>query len=206
MTDQSHPFNNDLPNGTLRRYQAKTLIVRPESADNRVFTVNKGKARICLIGPNREQTLGYLQPGSLFVTHTSAWVEAVTDCEVCSWPIQQIKQLFATDPQMAVNTLREVGKILQNAIDLVENFAFRSVESRLARYLLSESKQQQSSTVHLAGNMAVMASLLGTSRQNLSTLFNRLVKMEVISRLDRHHVVILNTDYLQKLTDELSAG
>ena len=206
MSHPPHILNEHLSEGLLRQFAAKELIVSPGNSDNRVFTINSGEARICLFAPSREQTLGYLKAGSIFVTHTSTWVEALTECEVCSWPISQIKALFSANPELAVGAMREVGKLLQNAIDMIEDLAFRTVESRLARYLLAEAQQQNSNNIKLIGNTEILASLLGSSRQTLSTILNRLIKSQVIARSGRKQVQIINPGRLQNLANSLSAS
>lgn len=195
-----------LPVGQIYHYPTRTVITRPGQNPDNIFIVEQGRARICLYGGPREQTLGYLNPGSLFVTHTPAWVETLEPTQIRSWPLQQLRSLIQADANIAISALREVGKILHTTIAMVEDLAFRSVESRLARYLLTESRQQQSLQITLSSNTEILASLLGTSRQTLSTLINRLIKAQVIRRLERQVLVLENPQYLTELAGQLSAG
>lgn len=202
----SEPWYRDLPEGHRKRYEAREVIVSPGHEENRVFVVEQGRARICLFSGSREQTLGHLQPGSVYVTHTPAWVEALELTWTCSWPIQQITALFASRPEMALGAIREVGMMLNNTIGLIEDLAFRPVESRLARYLLTEARQQGSDTVRLIGNTEILGSLLGASRQTTSTILTRMVKMGLIARPDRQHVRLLNDSKLRELAEAVSAS
>lgn len=203
-----HPqaWFTQLPNGHRSHHKAKSLLVEPGCTENNVFILESGRARIYLLGDGKEQTLGYLLAGSVYVTHTPVWVESIEPCTLKSWPLSQIKQLFAAHPELAGAALKEVGKLLSNAISLIEDFAFRPVQSRLARYLLSEYSLQQSQELRLPGTTEALASLLGTSRQTLSTLLNRMEKESLISRPERQIVVLHKPEQLVELSHRLSAS
>lgn len=198
-----------LPGGTRRQFAVGTMISRPDMDDNRLFRIERGSARICLSAEQRELTLGCLWPGSIYVTHTRAWVEALEDVELTSWPVSSLTRLLGDNPELAVSAMREVGMMLHQAINLIEDLAFRSVESRLARYLLLELDNQAGYLLRLPGNTGLLASLLGTSRQTLSSLINRLIRDGILERPDRQHLQVLDRYRLQQLADQpgvLSAG
>ncbi len=182
------------------------MISAPGASDNRVFFIRSGRARICLFGAGKEQTLGYLQPGSIYVSHTPAWVEAVETVELTFWPLHQLQQLFQVQPELAITALREVGQLMTQAIYLIEDFAFRSVEERLARFLLNESQLKHSDTVTLPGNTEALASLLGTSRQTLSSLLSRLEKSGLITRPNRRTLHLSDVEAIRTLAQEVSAS
>ena len=193
-----------LPAGNDRHFASGEMISRPDSGNNQVFLLKAGSARICLSGEQKELTLGWLKPGSIYVTHTRAWVEALSPCDISSWPIEQLHELISSRPQLALIALREVGMMLHQATNLIEDLAFRPVESRLARYLLLEHSDQNAADnndiIQLTGHTELLASLLGTSRQTLSTLINRLIKEQVLARPDRLHLQLLNIPHLQQLS------
>ncbi|MCY0967418.1 Crp/Fnr family transcriptional regulator [Parathalassolituus penaei] len=198
-----------LTGGIQRFFDAGEVISRPDSGDNRLFRLQTGSARIFLTGEQRELTLGCLNPGCVYVTHTRAWVAALESCSTISWPLDQLTRLITDSPELAVQALREVGLMLHQAINLIEDLAFRSVESRLARYLLLELDNQGGHLLRLPGNTGLLASLLGTSRQTLSTVINRLIRDGLLERPDRHHLLVLDSRLLQQLADTsslLSAG
>lgn len=190
---------DNLPAGKVTHYDTGEMLSRPDSGSNQVFVVNRGSARICLFGDSRELTLGCLNAGSIYVTHSRTWVEAMEPTDITSWPINQLAGMIAQMPEMAISALREVGIILHHATELIEDLAFRSVEARLARYLLLEQQNQNSPSIALTGHTELLASLLGTSRQTLSTLLNRLERDTVIERPDRRHLTILDAHRLQVL-------
>ncbi|MCE6951392.1 Crp/Fnr family transcriptional regulator [Cereibacter sphaeroides] len=194
-----------LPKGLHRRYAPGEAIARPEGRANRFFVLDSGLARICLNAASRDLVIGYLRPGGIFVTHTRAWVEALEPSEVVSWPVEEMLGLIAREPELGLTAFREIGRLLHGALSLIEDLAFRPVESRLARFLLAERQAQGSDRIRLIDTTEAMASALGTSRQTLSTLLNRLIREGVVARADRRHLDLLRPDRLQDLS-ELSSG
>lgn len=195
-----------LDEGQTNSFNAGEIISRPDKTSNQFFIVQQGQARIFLCADNKELTIGYLKPNSIYVTHTRAWIEAMETTQIMSWPLRQLQAVIAMKPELAVAAMQEIGTMLHNTIDIVEDLAFRSVESRLARYLLLEYRQQQQRTIKLSGNTEILASLLGTSRQTVSTLINRLIKDAVLQRAERQHLTLLNLDYLAQLAQRMSAS
>ena len=151
----------------------------------------------------KELTLGWLKPGSLYVTHTRALIEALSPCALQSWPMGELQALLTTRPELALSALREVGMMSHQATNLIEDLAFRSVEQRLARYLFLEHSDQnegKEGVIRLTGHTELLASLLGTSRQTLSSLMNRLIKSGVLERVDRQHLRICDPQQLRQLS------
>lgn len=209
-----HPFDpasahsdwlSRLPKGLRRRHAPGETIARPGSRTNRFFVLDSGLARIGLNAAAKELVIGYLRPGGIYVTHTRAWVEALEPCDVVSWPVEEMLGLVAREPELGIAAFREIGRVLNGALSLIEDLAFRPVESRLARFLLAERQTQGSDRIRLIDTTEALASALGTSRQTLSTLLNRLIREGVIARPDRRHLEILRPDRLADLS-ELSSG
>ncbi|SCZ25716.1 Crp/Fnr family transcriptional regulator [Afifella marina] len=207
MTDQplSAHWLDRLENGHRRRYGAGTTISYPDAGTDQLFVLKTGLARICLNGATKALTLSYLRPGGIYVTHTRAWVEALEDCEIVSWPVREMLALVSRHPELGVEALRDIGQVLAGALDLIEDLAFRPVESRLARFLLLESARQASARIRLIDHTEALASALGTSRQTLSTLVNKLIRDGIVIRDGRDHLLILDRPRLEELS-ALSPG
>ncbi|MBS97899.1 MAG: Crp/Fnr family transcriptional regulator [Oceanospirillaceae bacterium] len=199
-----HDWIEQLPTGTQRSYPASSMIARPGEPDNRVFILVTGRARISLLGGAKEQTLGYLEQGGLFVTHTPTWVEAIEPTTVLSWPMADLRGLISRQPDVAMIALREIGQIMSAALELIEDLAFRSVEGRLARFLIRESSGRKDGTILLVESTERLATRLGTSRQTLSTLINRMQRERLIEKAGRQCMRIIDPDRLIDMTDDVS--
>ncbi len=201
-----NPWTGNLSQGRRVEYDPGALISSPHSKDNRFFIIERGRARVCLIGGAKEQTLSYLEAGGLFVTHTPTWIEAVEPSVLQSWPMSALRDLIIRQPDMAICALREIGCIVSTCLELIEDLAFRSVESRLARYLLSQHRQANGTAFTLSDSTERMATLLGTSRQTLSTIINRLERENIIRRTGRRTYEVLDSESLMITADDLSGG
>lgn len=201
-----NPWTGNLQKGRRDTYEPGSLISAPHTKNNRFFIIESGRARICLIGGAKEQTLSYLEAGGLFVTHTPTWIEAVEPSTIQSWPMSELRDLIIRQPDMAICALREIGGIVSTCLELIEDLAFRSVESRLARYLLAQHKEAESGAFTLADSTERMATLLGTSRQTLSTIINRLERQNIIRRTARRTYEVLDSQSLIITADDLSGS
>lgn len=192
-----------LPPGQTRSFAQGETISLPDAAENRLFVLTSGRARVCLNGGSRDLSLAMLRPGGIYVTHTRAWVEALEPATITSWPMRDLLGVITAEPQFAVAALREIGTVLHGALDVIEDLAFRPVESRLARHLLSEMAAQGGPRLQL-DPVGTLAEALGTSRQTLSTLLNRLIRDGVLER-DGRAMVVLDPATLDDLA-EVSSG
>lgn len=199
-------WTGNLQQGRRDHYEAGALISAPHNSNNRVFVIEQGRARVCLVGGAKEQTLRYLKAGSLFVTHTPTWIEAVEPSTILSWPMSELRDLITRQPDMAIVALREIGGIVSTCLELIEDLAFRSVESRLARYLLTKHKESGAVPFTLCDSTERLATLLGTSRQTLSTIINRMEREHLIRRTGRRSYQVLDSETLTLTADDLSAG
>lgn len=199
------PWIDRLRGGQIRHYSRDELIARPRQEPNQLLAIESGRARICLLGGAREQTLTCLEAGSIFVTHTPTWIQALEPTRVRSWPLRELRALIEIQPEIAMTALREVGRLMSATLELVEDLALHSVEARLARYLL-RSAALDSGRIELQDSIEMLASRLGTSRQTLSTLLNRLVREGLLQRLGRREFRLVDPQGLQRLADDLSAG
>lgn len=204
MTGANDQLIQSLPLGREMRYRQGEVISSPHSPANFVFRVKAGKARLYLVGAQREQTIGYLTKHSIFVSHAPLWIEATELCEIITWPLQELRHLIEAEADFALLALREVGQLLQGSIEMIEGLALHSVTGRLARYLLAERSKQQSDVIELIGSVEVLASFLGTSRQTLSTQLNQLFKSGILERADNGHVHIKSASELTQICNGLS--
>ncbi|SEG84477.1 Crp/Fnr family transcriptional regulator [Marinobacterium lutimaris] len=199
-------WTGNLQQGRRDRFDTGALISAPHNTNNRVFVIEQGRARVCLVGGAKEQTLRYLKVGSLFVTHTPTWIEAVEPSTILSWPMSELRDLIIRQPDMAIVALREIGGIVSTCLEVIEDLAFRSVESRLARYLLTKHRESGAVPFTLCDSTERLATLLGTSRQTLSTIINRMERENLIQRTGRRSYQVLDSETLTLTTDDLSAG
>ncbi|MEX0874626.1 MAG: Crp/Fnr family transcriptional regulator [Actinomycetota bacterium] len=138
---------------------AGRLVVTPNSVEKVLYILKKGGVRLYRLSRDgREVTLGTLAPGDVFGTlplfgalSRNTYAEAATEAVICKINEEQLADLVARHPDIAITLLRIVGERLAAAEDQIEDLAFRSAQQRVARAvvkLLEASRRGKLSVSH----------------------------------------------------------
>lgn len=187
---------------TLRDVPKGYLLSTPDSPHNQVLMVQSGRLRVYLAGDNRELNLSFLEAGDIYTTHTPTYVEAVVPTSIWLIDTPTFARKLATDPSVTPVMMRVMGRLLSNAVGLIEDLAFREVPARLARFLcqLAERRglrQEHGWLVPLDFSIQDIASLLGTTRQSISSLINQWEREGVLLRQSRRSLLVPSLDALK---------
>ncbi len=107
-------------------------------------------------------------------------------------------------PEAAPVVIRVLAQSLGNAMQIIEDLAFRDVEGRLARFLdgmllrKGELVDARSWRLPLELNTEDIAQLLGTTRQTLSSLIARLTREGILERDGSGTFLIHRADLLRE--------
>lgn len=185
----------------------------PNSKRDSVFILRSGRIRVFLALEDKEYTLAFLEPGDLYSTHSRAYVQAVRDSEVLVAETALVMGKLGALPGAAPAIVRVLGEALGNSMRIIEDLAFRDVEGRLARFLdgmLVRKGVERDGALHLALDLTTedIAHLLGTTRQTVSSLVNRLTREGILARSGNGAFVIHRADLLRErsLAPRVSAG
>lgn len=187
---------------TCRDLARGQLLSTPGQAGNQVFIVGRGRLRVYLCGDNRELNLSFLEPGDIYTTHTPTYIQATAPTRIWLIDTGAFARRLASDPSISPVMMRVLGRLLANAITLIDDLAFREVPARLARYLvhLAERRgtpQEAGWRVPLDFSLQDIASLLGTTRQTVSALVNRWERAGLVQRHGRRSLYIPSLDALR---------
>ena len=175
------------------------------TAGNYVFIVSKGLVRVYLAYGEKEFTLAFLKPGDVYVSHSSAQVQAVEDTTILLVDTPTFNQRMMSVPQFTVTVVRVLGGILKNTFSIVDGLALRDVSARLARHLVSAAQESAPGPdgrrvrLQLSGEM--LAQTLGASRQTISTLLTDLTRSGILLKEQRGVYCILDEGRLRELLD-----
>lgn len=185
----------------LRKLPKGHLLSTPDSARDQVFIVHSGRLRVYLAGASRELTLSFLETGDIYSTHTPTYVH--TEVQTSLWIIDtpSFARKLTADPGTTPATMRVLGRLLANAVALIEDLAFREVPARLARFLVGQAQRRGTAgtdgwRVPLDLSTEDIASLLGTTRQTVSSLINQWEREGLLQRQGRRSVLIRSLDAL----------
>ncbi len=185
----------------LRQLPKGYLLSSPGEKRNQVFIVRSGRLQVYLAGENRELSLSFLEAGDVYTTHTPTYVQTVAPTELWVMDIRTFSLKLARDPAVNPVIMRVMGRLLANAVALIEDLAFREVPARLARFLvgLAERRSQphaQGRLIPLDLSLEDIASLLGSTRQTVSSLINQWEREGIVLRQGRRSLLILSLDAL----------
>jgi CRP-like cAMP-binding protein len=189
-------LSTDLLKGfTSRSLPEGYLLATPQQSNDEVFLVQSGRLRVYLAGENRSLTLSFLEPGDIYSTHTPTFVETVEPTSLQVIGTAAFASKLATDPTVTPMIMRVLGRLLQSTVGLVEDLAFREVPMRLAHFILGlvdrrGERLDQGWLIPLDLSTGEIASLLGTTRQTVSTLINQWQRDGILVRQGRRSLLI----------------
>lgn len=170
-----------------RQLIAGEQLGSPGSARDSVFIVHSGRIRVFLAFEDKEYTLAFLEAGDIYSTHSQAYLQAVRPSALLMGDTAQMAATLRSLPSAVPAIIRVLGATLSNCMQIIEDLAFRDVEGRLARFLdgmLVRKGRPHGGAQRLELGLSTedIAHLLGTTRQTVSSLLNRMAREGILSR------------------------
>lgn len=182
----------------LQRYNPGQIVLLEGDQDVALYIVESGWLKaVKTSAEGREHVLHFIGPGEVFnaigVFAEDSNPATVIALEATSvWVIQQeaMLALFDQHPELGRIVIQRLAKRVQQLIQMVEDLSLRTIEARLARYLIEQSKAEQMTRPRWA-TQAEMANRLGTVPDVLNRALRSLVKDGLI-RVERQQIHILD--------------
>ncbi|MCC7449575.1 MAG: Crp/Fnr family transcriptional regulator [Anaerolineae bacterium] len=182
----------------LQQYDAGQVVFLEGEQDVALYIVHAGWLKAVKMSPDgREQVLHFIGPAEVF-NAIGVFVEMANPATVITlepttvWVIQQAAMLRLLDeyPVLGRMIIRRLAERVQQLIAIVEDLSLRTIEARLARYLLAQSTAEQLQRPRWA-TQAELASRLGTVPDVLNRALRSLAKDNLIV-VERHQIQILD--------------
>ncbi|OQX09244.1 MAG: hypothetical protein BWK76_22555 [Desulfobulbaceae bacterium A2] len=174
-----------------RIFARKAPMFGPKETHDAVFIVTGGRARVYLAYDDKEFTLVILERGDVYSTHTRAYVAALEETSILISETVQIRKQLLRIPEFTGTMVRVLGEVLRHSLGIIDNLAFRDVENRLRCFLQFECSRtgvaQPDGGVLLDLGLTTehLASMMGTTRQTLSTIMNGLARGHILEMRGR---------------------
>lgn len=187
----------------LRELPKGYLLATPGVQRDQVFIVRSGRLRVYLAGANRELSLSFLEAGDIYTTHTPTYVETVAPSALWIIDTATFARKLAREPAVHPAVMRVMGRLLSDAVTLIDDLAFREVPARLARFLVGLAQRrgqphERGVLIPLELSTEDIASLLGSTRQTVSSLINQWQRDGVVQRQGRRNLLICSLDALRQ--------
>jgi CRP/FNR family cyclic AMP-dependent transcriptional regulator len=147
----------------------------------------------------KELIVGLVGPGECFgsMVHsrpTGNLSQALEDSRIFLVPHQSVRRIAAANPSFALDLLKMNEQQLVDAQAMAARLAFDTVPHRLARLLLAISDPRYG-TFRYAVNQTEIANLIGSSRETVCSILNRLRRDGMLS-IVKGRIRVLERDTL----------
>lgn len=193
---------------SIRHFAAGEMIFGQGEAAESFYIVLSGRVQIYKISPEGKEVILHLfGPGDMFaevpifsgIPFYPANSLCLNDSEILAIHGKGFRELVSQYPDIALGIISVFAQRLHQFSELIEDLALRTVDSRLAKYLLSvsaNSPEKANITVH----KKTLASILGTIPETLSRTFKKLSQGGLIE-VKYNKIFILNRKKLLELAN-----
>ena len=194
--------------GIRRTYGANVTLLHQDDEAGPVVVLLSGRAKIAVIGTDREAILGVVGPGELVGelaaiedSLRSTTVTTLEAVEALVVPRSEFLALLNRHPRIALVILRMVAGRLRYADAQRAEFATLDVTGRLAQRLLELSERfgtphERGIEIKLPLSQEDLANWIGASREAISKAFQVLRTLNVVET-GRRRVTILDPEALR---------
>ena len=182
----------------FRRFEADQVVFLEGESSSGLFVVDQGWLKAVKIAESgREQVMRILGPGetfselSLFVaTPSPATVVALEASSLWLVPREAALAMMEEHPPLMRALTQTLARRVLYLLNLVEDLSLRTVEARLARYLLEHAvddvvhRRRWHTQAELAAQLGTVPDVLGRALSNLSE--------SALVRVERRRILILN--------------
>jgi CRP/FNR family transcriptional regulator len=167
--------------------------------------VRSGWLKVAKTGPDgREQVLQMLRAGEAFNiigvftdAPNQATVTAMEASRVLVVRREVLLALLDAHPALSRRVVQDLAGRVMHLVRMVEDLSLRSVEARLARFLLEQAENQVVARRRWA-TQAELASRLGTVADVVNRALRRLAEQRMIL-VDRRQIRILDSEGLKRI-------
>ena len=186
------------------RYPAGQVVLLEGAASSVLYVVQEGRVKLFKTSPRgREQVLRLLRPGDMFNEvavvdegPNPASAQAIEDCTLYLLRRRELIRFMAERPGIAYAVTRTFARRLREALELVEDLAFRDVTSRVAKILLDDHTGAAIRAPWLTQEL--LAGLAGSRREVVGRALKSLCQEGAI-RLARGRIHVLDRPQLERL-------
>ncbi len=193
---------------SAHQYESGEMIFGEGEEATSFYIVLEGQVQIYKISrEGKEMILHLFGPGEIFAeVPIFSGIPRYPANALCTQPTKILaiqgsgfQQLVKMHPDIALNMLSVFAQRLHKFSGLIEDLSLRSVDSRLAKYLLSVSENSPDKAV-IKIQKKTLAAILGTIPETLSRSFKKL-SGEGLIKVEGSRVHVLDRKHLSQIAD-----
>ncbi|MBX3549936.1 MAG: helix-turn-helix domain-containing protein [Xanthobacteraceae bacterium] len=172
---------------SLQRYPQNTLLITEGERADFLHVLLDGCVELFASHNGRQTTIDILRPTTTFILAAVILdqpylksARTLLESRVLLLPAEAVRGVFREDPDFAYATIAELALRYRSVTKLLKDQKLRSTPERLANWLLkTASVNGNTGSVTLDFEKKTLASLLGTSPENLSRALAQLEQIGV---------------------------
>ncbi|KEA45252.1 Cro/Cl family transcriptional regulator [Campylobacter mucosalis] len=182
---------------------AKSAVLYTQTP--KLVLLKTGSAKLCFFEDGEEFILYNIQKENLTILDDTCAIEFLEESEVFSVGIDEMDKLLS-DKGFALNFTDSLIYIIILQRQIIRSILFESAKGRIANFLIELATEQDLVQngyyyIFLPFSLKVLSSFVGLKRQSASTIFNELIKDDIIRRLSPHEFLIVNFEKLKSYTN-----
>ncbi|MCX7769489.1 MAG: Crp/Fnr family transcriptional regulator [Proteobacteria bacterium] len=198
----------------IKKYPKKSLIFSEGDIAKGFYVLLSGMVKIYRISPDsREQILHIINPhntfaeAAIFIGNTyPAFAETILDSVVAFFDKDIFLETLEKNPKLSLNLIISLSIMLKKVIDLINDVSLKTVDVRLAEFLLKESairgvKRGEIIEFELVLKKTEIAKKIGTVNETLSRTLKKFKDMKILDTV-KNKIIILNIKALQEIAEQ----
>lgn len=193
----------------LRDFRNKEYILREGNENYNIYIIKNGVVRVDTFNSNnRRQTLSFLKEGDFFGeiaiftgSSVSANVVSVVNSKIYTLKRDDLDELMLKIPQLARNIMKYLAERVRNADQVIYDYAFKMLESRVASKLIGlmhmfKGKEDDGTYIDLPITHQDLADFVGTSRETVTKILAKFKDRGLIE-IQTKKILILDEQRLE---------
>lgn len=190
---------------SLQRYPQNTLLISEGDKPDFLHVVVEGCIELFASHNGRQTTFDILRPTTTFILAAAILdqpylksARTLLESRILLLPADSVRAVFKEDPQFAYAVVAELSERYRSIAKLLKDQKLRNTPERLANWLIkNEARQGGKGFVTLDFEKKTLASLLGTTAENLSRALSQLESAGI--RTEGRKITIFDMKALREL-------
>lgn len=194
----------------MRTVAVGQVVYSPAQPVPALFIVKRGRIRLYRVAPDgRTVTNAVLEPGAVFGEMESLglrmrdnWAEALEQSELCLMSRADVRELLFADPRIALRIAESLSTRIDELEQRLTDLSCKTIDARLAGTLCALARREPDAPIKLTHQQ--LASLVGASRERVTTALGELVRLGLVS-VRRGKIIVRDLGALHRYSDGVRA-
>lgn len=191
---------------TMTTCEAGRVFYAPEETGEVLFLLKQGRVQLYRLSPEgKKLVVAVLEPGAIFGEMSlvgqgmhNTFAESIDECLICVMSRVDVERMIKDNPQIAIRFMEAMANRLQDAEEKMEDFAFKSIPTRLAGLLVKLAQTKNGTPTVTGFTHQDLAEMLGTYRETTTQTLNDFKEQGWID-IGRKEISLLQPEELEML-------